>query len=508
MTRIFFVHLRRIERSYLKMGNQNKTLTAEQKSEKKKSIITTICVILAAVIVIGLVAYARLADSGVILRSKTAAKSENYEISGTMMAYYFNQNYQTYYSYLSYLGVDTSKKLKDQACSFTTEANGTWFDYFSAMTQDYATQLLALCECAKAAGVSLDDSDYATIDSTIEQMKTAAESYGYTLNQYLTAMTGAGVNEKDARKCMELAALASKYSTQYQNGLTYTDDQLESYYSANTDAFEGVDYYVYTVNSTDFMEKDTDGNPVGDTTTATAAAYEAAQNILAAKSEDEYLSLIRDYMKNTLGMEDSDIDTAVEGAYTRHALASAISSVADWAFSAKPGDVYTAAEEGDSSYAIYCLTKSSYRDETPTRNVRHILFSKDDYTDDSKAQDVYAELQAQNFSEDAFKTLAAEYSSDTGSKDNGGLYENVTLGSTANEFNAWLFDDARVPGDSGIVESSSYGWHIMYYVGEGSSCSWKETAKTAMKEADYNAMVEENSAGVTTTMSVIADIDR
>ena len=77
------------------MGNQNKTLTAEQKSEKKKSIITTICVILAAVIVIGLVAYARLADSGVILRSKTAAKSENYEISGTMMAYYFNQNYQT-----------------------------------------------------------------------------------------------------------------------------------------------------------------------------------------------------------------------------------------------------------------------------------------------------------------------------------------------------------------------------------------------------------------------------
>ena len=89
------------------MGNQNKTLTAEQKSEKKKSIITTICVILAAVIVIGLVAYARLADSGVILRSKTAAKSENYEISGTMMAYYFNQNYQTYYSYLSYLGVDT-----------------------------------------------------------------------------------------------------------------------------------------------------------------------------------------------------------------------------------------------------------------------------------------------------------------------------------------------------------------------------------------------------------------
>lgn len=490
------------------MGNEKKTLTAEQQSEKKKSIITTVCVILAAVVVIGLVAYARLADSGVILRNQTAAESENYEVTGTMMAYYFNQNYQTYYSYLSYLGVDTTQKLKDQPCSFTTDG-GTWFDYFAAMTEDYAKQLLALCEGAKAAGVSLDDEDMAEIDTAIEQIETAANAYGYSLTQYLTAVVGTGINEKDVRKSMELSALASKYATQYQTELTYTNDELEAYYNENTAAFEGVDYYVYTVNSTDFMEKDTDGNPVGDTETATAAAYEAAQKILGAKNVDEYITLIREYMADTLGMEEVDIDTAVEAAYTRHALASTVASVSDWAFAddAKPGDVHTAAEEGDSSYAIYCLAKTSYRDDTATRNVRHILFAHDEYEDDAKAQDILAELKAANFSEDAFKTLAAEYSADAGSSANGGLYENVTLGSTTNEFNAWLFDDARVAGDSAVVESSAYGWHVMYYVGEGDSASWKETAKSAMIERDYNSMVETNSAGVTIYVDVLNDLD-
>ncbi len=483
------------------MGNQQKTMT-----EKKKSVLTTICVILAVVVVLGLVTYARLADSGIILRSKTAAESEHYEVTGTMMAYYFNQNYQNYYSYLSYLGVDTSQKLKDQACAYTTDG-GTWFDYFAAMTEDYATQLLALCEAANAAGVSLTEEEYAEIDEAVEQLKTAAESYGYSLSQYLAAVVGTGVNEKDIRSCMELTYLASKYSTEYQNSLTYTDDEYESYYADNTASFDGVDYYVYTVNSTDFMEKDTDGNPVGETSEATSAAYEAAQEILEAGNVDEYITLIREFMANDLGMEDADIETAVENAFHRHAVASDIATVSEWAFSAKVGDVYTTAEEGDSSYAIYCLAKTSYRDETTTRNVRHILLSSDEYEDDTVAQDILAQLKEADFSEEAFNSLAAEYSYDTGSSSNGGLYENVTLGSTTNEFNAWLFDDARKPGDSDVVLSSAYGWHVMYYVGEGDSCSWKEEAEGEMIERDYNAMLEEYSEGVTTNIAAIDSLE-
>ena len=64
--------------------------------EKKKSLLITICAILAVVLVLGLVVYNRLYDSGVILRSKTAASSEHYKVSGTMMAYFYNTQYQSY----------------------------------------------------------------------------------------------------------------------------------------------------------------------------------------------------------------------------------------------------------------------------------------------------------------------------------------------------------------------------------------------------------------------------
>ena len=57
----------------------------------------------------------------------------------------------------------------------------------------------------------------------------------------------------------------------------------------------------------------------------------------------------------------------------------------------------------------------------------------------------------------------------------------------ATEFDAWLFDDARKPGDHAIVETEDFGWHIMYYVGgvEG----WKsEIISNIQSEAQSKAM--------------------
>ena len=36
------------------------------------------------------------------------------------------------------------------------------------------------------------------------------------------------------------------------------------------------------------------------------------------------------------------------------------------------------------------------------------------------------------------------------------------------EFNDWIYDSARQPGDVEIIEDSSYhGYHLMYFVGQG-----------------------------------------
>ena len=73
--------------------------------------------------------------------------------------------------------------------------------------------------------------------------------------------------------------------------------------------------------------------------------------------------------------------------------------------------------------------------------------------------------------------MAGEYSEDPGSKSKGGLYTGVTQGYMVEEFNDWIFDETRKPGDYGLVKTS-IGYHIMYF--SGSAEIWYTQAKQAL----------------------------
>ena len=475
-------------------------------NNKQKKLIIAICAILAVVLVIGLSVYTTLGDNGTLLRGKTAAKTDNFEINGTMMAYLYATNYQNYYDYLSYLGVDTTVSLKSQPCSYME--NGTWFDYFASVTMSYTNELLALCEGAHAAGLKLDDADYAEIDATLAQLEETAKAFGYTADSYVTMAFGTGVKMQDVRACMELTALATKFSTSYNAGLSYTADEKEAYYNEHTSDFLGVDYYAFTVNASDFMTKDVEGNPVGDTTEASATAMAEAEKLAAASSVDEFKSLIADYItaNHDHDHDEAAIDAEVESCFKYHAEAASIASISDWAFDAKAGDTHMTGVEGDTTYNVYFLTKAAYRDETPTRDVRHILFTVDSYADDTKVNEVYAEWEAAGFTEEKFLELAAQYNEDPGSQATGGLYENVAVGDMVNSFNNWLFYTAKNAGDHGIVVSD-YGWHIMYYAGQGDGAAWETQVTSALKSADYSAMLTANAESIAYNASVIYEIN-
>ncbi len=117
-------------------------------------------------------------------------------------------------------------------------------------------------------------------------------------------------------------------------------------------------------------------------------------------------------------------------------------------------------------------------------NVRHLLISfagegKDSkpnatYTDEQKetakkaAQELYDKWIADgDLTEESFTKLVKEKTHDTASKETGGLYEEISpTSSYVENFKYWCFEDGRKAGDHGIVETE-YGYHIMYYVGEG-----------------------------------------
>jgi hypothetical protein len=114
------------------------------------------------------------------------------------------------------------------------------------------------------------------------------------------------------------------------------------------------------------------------------------------------------------------------------------------------------------------------------KDVRHILIAVEggtenddgvmEYTDEEweacrkEAQAVLDEWLAGEATEESFTELTYQYSEDTGSNTNGGLYENLDAQSGfVQEFVDWYMDENRQPGDYGLIRTE-YGYHVMYFV--------------------------------------------
>ena len=134
-------------------------------------------------------------------------------------------------------------------------------------------------------------------------------------------------------------------------------------------------------------------------------------------------------------------------------------------------------------------------------NVRHILITPEAAEDGSiseeawaaaeaEAQRVYDEWKAGEATEQTFSELAGTYTQDPGSKSTGGLYEDVYPGKMVTEFNDWCFDDARQVGDTGIVKTS-YGFHVMFYSGQGDYIYWRDTCSYMLKSEKVTAVTDE-----------------
>ena len=70
------------------------------------------------------------------------------------------------------------------------------------------------------------------------------------------------------------------------------------------------------------------------------------------------------------------------------------------------------------------------------------------------------------------------------------------------EFNDWIFDPSRRTGDSDIVETS-YGYHIIYFIGEGLP-RWRADVETDLISEKYTALYNDLVQKYTITTSEFA----
>lgn len=440
-------------------------------------------------------------NSGFMQTRATALTVGDHKITPVEFNYFYHDSYYNIYSqysssgYWSYL-VDDSEPVEDQTCAFD-ENGGTWKDYLTTTACNSALQVYALYDAAQEAGYQLDEDALANIESSRESIESYADSYGYKDgDDYLEENYGKGSTVDSYIAYLTVQQIASSYATEKSESFSYTDDELRTYYDENKQDFDKVTYRVFNVTTED-----------DDTDAAKSTADSMAAELTG--TESSFIKAAQDYAPEDSAESYEDESYTLRSGYSYSSISS---TYADWLFSAERTEGESNVFATDSGYSVVMFVSRDDNDYN-TVNVRHILVQVGTSGDDGEStdedwetclsaiEDIQAKWEETDQTEDDFATLAEENSQDTGSASNGGLYEGVYKGQMVEEFEDWCFDESREPGDTGIVKSS-YGYHLMYYVGTG-DLYWKTLADTSKRSDDYDSWYDDFSADYTADKGTI-----
>ena len=494
---------------------------SQKKSEKSKAaakIVKMVVAIVLAVVVAGGIVWKVLDDTAAIKKNTTVfSLGDDIRVSEVEFTYYYSQYLNNIYSYAQQyamygmnIGIDPTKSPDEQ--NYGTDADGKEMllsDYLKNETISALQTYKILYAEAVKAGYKLTDDEQKSIDDQVEELRNTAAENKYSLNAYLKASYGKGINEKFLRKQLEMQNIVSRYQSDTSKKLTdsYSAADIKAVYDKDHSAYNAVDARTLSFAIETLTAKDGETSEQLAARQKAAAAKVKAEAEAALKSCTSEKAFLEQAKKKNSSTENYDAESATAlNEAAKSTITSYVSEdAAKWAFDSarKAGDVklFEVGSNGNvSSYVILYINKGSYA--PMASNVRHILISfTDNASSSSKATDeqkkaakasadkIYKEWQSGAKTEDSFAALAKEKSKDTGSAADGGLISGIT--SSANyveSFRNWATDSSRKVGDTGIVESE-YGYHIMYY--SGSDYAWKSAIRSAKASEDFEKQLDE-----------------
>ena len=438
-----------------------KVSSAEAKKKKAKYTMAKIIVILCAVLCVVLTVF----ELGVTYRTMKAVEVDGTEYSVAEYNWlYTNSVYEIYNSYYMTYGemasyiFNPSGNLSEMV--YNQETGETWAEYVKEYTDKTIVEMTALLRAGEEAGHVLDEEFYERCDEEWNALATTAASNGYSVSDYAEMSYGRGVNEKVFREMYERYYYAFTYAESVSDSFEFNSEEKDAYYEENAEDFDTVTYNYYFVSSSAKEGEDADA--------IKAEAKATAEAVLSGEKEVEF----------------------TEAGY---ALKAATNSVyADWVFD----EARTAGDkemfEGETGYYVVEFVEENDLHHNMV-NVRHILVTAADSTEEAKAEALekaekyLAEWKELGETEENFATVAGKYSEDS-SAEYGGLIENIYKGRTVEGFEDWCFDPARKTGDTDIVYSQ-YGYHVMYFCGEGAEY-YDYIVEAAMRNENINTYLD------------------
>jgi parvulin-like peptidyl-prolyl isomerase len=472
-----------------------KTASKSEKSMKiQKLVQKTISIVLVAALV-SLIGWNILGFTGAIQILTPVMTIGSEKVSARDFNYYYvlmynyttnqSQQYQQQYGQ-DVMGFDTTKSPADQNYPQPNEAGETitWAKYLSNTAIERAQQFEALYNEALTvdkAKYSLTDEEKTKLNDQIEQIRTTAAKQSLSINSYLREFYGKGINERFLKKQLEKETIVERYNTDKSEEFktAWTDEKVKTFYESAKDDYDVVSLRYFTLNADKLTANE------GESADALAARQKTANEATKAKAEGflagitDEATFISSAKTNTVVAEgatfDEDADTANFNKVKSTVESSISKEAADWAFAdgRKTGDKSVFQKDTGDCFIVWLKTPQF---PPITVDVRHILigFKEDPQSQEAatteeiaaaknKADSVYKTWQDGEKTEDSFAELAKTMSTDTGSAENGGLYDNMTVGQMVAPFENWAFDSTKKPGDTGIVKTT-FGYHIMYMV--------------------------------------------
>ncbi len=537
------------KKKYRKGQNHPKMTEKQRRAQEEAKVLKVytwtfvIAMILIVGTVLGVVGYKHVIKSGIPQNHTTAITIGNHKLSNVELSYFFRDAISAQYSdwqqeygdstdyYLSnYYGLVSYYELDSQFYDETK--NITWADFFLDEAIDDAKRTYALYDMAIAENFQMPEKSKKELDDSIAIMRELATLYNYkTVDDYLEYRYGYGASEKTYNRYLEITCLAYAYNVKYADSLVYTDEQMREHEKDIYNHFSSFTFSSYYMSYENFIDCDSDYSDNHEHTDAEIAAgkkalKEAAEKLAAAKNTEELNKLIKELPFNKEN-KSAAVTQTKDLLYSK-----ANTAIRDWLAdkARKEGDIaalpYTT---GSSAAALadgyYLVVFEGVNDNTMNlANVRHLLVKFEGGTTDSSGNTTYSETEKNNAKVEAERLLDTwknsenptkesfieliKKESDDGSKDTGGLFENISPDSSyVKNFLNWSIDQKRKEGDVEIIETE-YGYHIMYFDSYSDTVYRDSLISDEMKAADYSDWMEANLAKLVVTPGKTTLIDK
>jgi len=244
------------------------------KNKKRKAssgipnwLLLTIVIVVVAAVLITCIAML-VSSMGIVMRCSSAMKTDNFNVNGNMMTYYFVSTYSNfldqYGNFLGSLSLGEAVPVTElRHIKFGTNSNDalflgafsgeTWFDYIMSQTKDSVKNMLVYCEEAHERGIELTKEEKNQIKENLKNSILSFQAQneylaGSSDNSTLGTMYGKGVRKSDVLKAMEYSALAAKCQEIIYDEIVAaaTDEEITKIYNNSKKTYDLVDYYTYT----------------------------------------------------------------------------------------------------------------------------------------------------------------------------------------------------------------------------------------------------------------------